>query len=156
MGGIPTFEIYVMDADGGNLQRLTNDPNDDRSPSWSPDGKRIAFVSMRDGHVMGGIPTSEIYVIDADGGNLQRLTNNPDSDWNPSWSPDDKRIAFVSNRTKDLNPDIYVMDDDGGNLLNITNHPDDDDAPAWYNPILSVAPVAKKFTIWGRLKQVDR
>ena len=137
MGGIPTFEIYVMDADGGNLQRLTNDPNDDRSPSWSPDGKRIAFVSMRDGHVMGGIPTSEIYVIDADGGNLQRLTNNPDGDWDPSWSPDGKRIVFSSRRDghfigkAGITEEIYVMDINGGNRQRLTNNRKNDLLPSW-------------------------
>ena len=67
-----TFEIYVMDADGGNQRRLTNNPASDLSPSWSPDGKRIAFISDRDGHAHRRIPgwhTSEIYVMDADGSN---------------------------------------------------------------------------------------
>ena len=63
MNGIPTTEIYVMDADGRNQQNLTNNPAHDGSPSWSPDGKRIAFDSDRDGRF-----NWEIYVIDADGG----------------------------------------------------------------------------------------
>ena len=49
--GWPTSDIYVMAADGKNQRRLTNNPASDHSPSWSPDGKRIAFVSERDGHV---------------------------------------------------------------------------------------------------------
>ena len=98
--GWPTHEIYVMEVDGNNQQRLTNDPNWDTQPSWSPDGKRIAFESDRDGHfnMPGGLPNYEIYVMDADGGNQQNLTNNPNSDSSPSWSPDGKRIVFNSNR----------------------------------------------------------
>ena len=139
-----------MDADGDNQRNLTNNPGNDKDPSWSSNGKRIAFSSMRNGEL------HDIYVMDADGGNLLNLTNHPDSDWNPSWSPDGKRIAFVSNRTKDLNPDIYLMDADGGNPRNLTNHPEDDEDPAWYNPVLSVAPAGKTLTTWGRLKQVDQ
>ena len=48
------------------------------------------------------------------------------------------------------------MDADGGNLQNLTNHPDDDGSPAWLNALFSVSPSGKKFTMWGRLKQVDR
>ena len=62
------YEIYVMDNDGGNQRNLTKNPADDRSPSWSPDGKRIVFMSNRDGHAKHGWLTSEIYVMDADGG----------------------------------------------------------------------------------------
>ena len=130
------WEIYVMDADGGNQRRLTNNPGRDRSPSWSPDGKRIVFVSNKDGHVRNDRPTAEIYVMDADGGNQRNLTNNPDRDISPSWSPDGKRIAFVSDRAVDggeavHNYEIYVMDADGGNLQRLTNNLTEDEYPSW-------------------------
>ena len=153
-----TSEIYVMDADGGNQQRLTNNLTEDQYPSWSPDGKRIAFSARRDGHFEHNLDlTYEIYVMDADGGNQQRLTENRNNDWNSSWSPDGKRIAFRSDRKGDaVNWDIYVMDADGGNPQNLTNNPHADDSPAWLNSPFSVSPAGKKFTMWGRLKQVDR
>ena len=122
-----------MDADGGNQLNLTNNPLDDRDPSWSPDGKRIAFASGREGHFRGasGI-TSEIYLMDADGQNVQKLTNNHKNDWYPSWSPDGKRIAFASDRKGDLdNFEIYVMDADGQNVQKLTNNRKDDSSPSW-------------------------
>ena len=80
------YEIYVMGNDGGNQRNLTNNPSDDRDPSWSPDGKRIVFFSDRDGHAhpKHDWSTSEIYVMDADGGNQQQLTNHPRNDGNPA------------------------------------------------------------------------
>ena len=69
-----------MDADGGNPANLTNHPEWDALPSWSPDGARIAFSSFLPG-------TGEIYVMDADGGNPVNLTNHPDWDEAPTWSP---------------------------------------------------------------------
>ena len=126
-------EIYVMDADGGNLRRLTNNSDGDRDPVWSPDGKRIAFKSDRDGHVnVHGWPTHDIYVMDTDGSNQQNLTNNPADDWDPPWSPDGKRIAFMADRKGNLEKfNIYVMDADGGNLQNLTNHRAWDGSPSW-------------------------
>ena len=64
------------------------------------------------------------------------------------------QIAFSSNR--DGNDEIYVMDADGENQQNLTNNPHADDSPAWLNSPFSVSPAGKKFTTWGRLKQVDR
>ena len=92
--------------------------------------------------------------MDADGGNLQRLTENRVYDSSPSWSPDGKRIAFFSFR--DENAEIYVMDADGGNEQNLTNNPHADDSPTWFNSPFSVSPAGKKFTMWGWVKQVDR
>ena len=132
-GGLPAYEIYVMDADGGNQQNLTNDPNSDGSPSWSPDGKRIVFTSKRDGNR----ENYEIYVMDADGNNRQRLTDNDFYDTHPSWSPDGERIAFMSWRDGHfigefgLSSEIYVMDADGKNTRRLTNNRKRDSSPSW-------------------------
>ena len=126
---VPIPGIYVMDADGNNPQRLTNNGNNDRDPSWSPDGKRIAFVSGRQRDFENAAITYEIYVMDADGGNQQRLTNNDRNDYSPSWSPDGKRITFSSEMPG--NAEIYVMDADGGNQQRLTNNGNSNFAPSW-------------------------
>ena len=69
-----------MNADGSAQTRLTDNDATDVSPSWSPDGSRIAFASDRDGN-------PEIYVMNADGSGQTSLTNNLADDVYPSWSP---------------------------------------------------------------------
>jgi Tol biopolymer transport system component len=120
--GTGNSDLYLMNADGSGLTRLTNTDTDDAYPSWSPDARRIAFASWRDRNF-------EIYVMKADGSGLTRLTNNPADDSYPTWSPDGQRIAFYSDRDGDS--EIYVMNADGSAKVNVTSNPAEDWNPDW-------------------------
>ena len=78
-----------MNADGSEQRKLAPlSTAGDGSYAWSPDGRRIAFVSYRDGN-------DEVYVINVDGSGLRNLTRNPARDVDPKWSPDGRKIGFV-------------------------------------------------------------
>lgn len=97
-------DIFLLDLETGEETQLTNNPEDNDFPAWSPDGSRITFETNRDGNY-------EIYVMNADGTEQTRLTNNEGNDRRPTWSPDGTQILFQSNR--DGNYEIYVMNVDG-------------------------------------------
>lgn len=148
------FEIYVMNSDGSNQTRLTNNPAQDVNPAWSPDGTRIAFVSTRDGN-------AEIYVMNADGSNQTRITNDLTGQAEPEWSPDGTKLVFAhgsfiqvmnadgsniktitGGREPSWSPDgsrialtaawdIHVINVESGNLINITNSVELDDQTSW-------------------------
>lgn len=122
-------ELYVMNADGSAVTRLTNSAGMDDFPAWSPDGKKIAFVSDRDG--LGGA----IYVMNADGTAVTRLT--PLGAFGgllgrPAWSPSGKHIAFGG---VDVLPGskaaIYVMAADGTGLVRVTGETYQAGSPTW-------------------------
>jgi hypothetical protein len=140
VGSCCSRNVYVMDADGTDLQRLTNTPSstegEDFQATWAPNGSWLAFVSTRsEGPVDPDNPTNfsddrEIYRMDADGTNEQQLTVTTSrfTDEQPSVSPDGTKIAFASNRhwhTFGVDPDqldVYVMDAaDGGNVQRLTS-----------------------------------
>lgn len=87
-GNYASYEIYVMNADGSGVTRLTDNPVDSYNPAWSPDGSKIAFDSDRDGNY-------EIYVMNADGSGQTRLTDNPADDYDPAWGPGEVRRAWT-------------------------------------------------------------
>ncbi len=116
-------EIYVANADGSEVIRLTDSPGGDYHPAWSPDGTRIAFYSERDGN-------AEIYVMGADGSDVTRLTNHSANDYDPAWSPDGQQIAFHSHRYQGA-ARIYVMNADGSGITRLTDPSFDDWSPDW-------------------------
>ena len=86
--------IFVMNADGTSLRRVTTSPSLDLEATWSPDGRRLAFSRNVPGY------KTEIFVVGVDGKGLRRLTSNRGADFEPDWAPNGKRIAwsFVASR----------------------------------------------------------
>ena len=144
-GAAPLPELYVMNADGGSQKRLTFNVEFEGNPTWSPDGRNLAFQSRIDGN-------QEIYVIGVNGTGLTRLTDNNHADVIPAWSPDGRFIAFSSNRPKTefgellaeaslrdfstggapTDYDIYLMNTEDGSVFNWTQISDSNDSsPSW-------------------------
>jgi TolB protein len=135
------FDIYRMDADGGNVKRLTDSEGYDGGPWISPDGRRIVWrawhpgtdeerAQWRENMAKDYIVSTplDLWVMDADGGNKRRLTDNGATNWAPSWHPDGRRIVFSSNmddwredhKTYGHNFELYLINDDGSGLERIT------------------------------------
>lgn len=123
------WDVFLADLEGQSIRQLTGDGKGCR-PRFSPDGRRIAYVSTEaDGK-------GDIWIMDVEGGQPRRLTLNSDAyDYYPSWSPDGTRIVFCSNY-KDKYADkgewgISIIDLDGGGITRVFDSPGRDVFPDW-------------------------
>ncbi len=146
-------EIFVVNADGTNLMRLTNQEGFDDNAVWSPDGSKIAFTSTRFNNGW------DICIMSADGTNVQRVTanNGPWTNSGPSWSPDGKQIVFQSDRDT-FNPQdyrgtqqLYIINADGSELRRLTNDASVEDLhPSWSPDGTRII-----FSSAGRIQSID-
>jgi TolB protein len=118
-----------VNADGTGLQRLTNTSSGEVQPAWSPDGKRIVFVSDR-----GGVGTRNLFIMNADGSGVRRLTTFAGSDEAPSWSHDGSTVAF--SRVVNGDFEIHVVNTNGSIWIptivrRVTNRVGYDGDPTW-------------------------
>jgi Tol biopolymer transport system component/serine/threonine protein kinase len=118
--------LYMIKADGTGLKQLTPSPGSDFDPAWSPDGKRIAFTSVRDGF-------RQIYALDVDSLDITLLTNTTDliESSQPSWSPDGKNIAYTVKRVGTYQ--VWAMSDTGQEAVQLARSGQDlwDFLPSW-------------------------
>ncbi|HEY9283827.1 MAG TPA: DUF4214 domain-containing protein, partial [Pyrinomonadaceae bacterium] len=144
-------EIYVMNGDGTGLTNLTNNPAQDVTPVWSPDGTRIAFSSTRTGPGNTGGHTN-IYVMDADGGNVRLLTHHTDEEedgtidnWvilDPAWSPDGTKLVYAVDTLEGAGHLVIVNADGSGGetFINASGAAD----PAWSPDGTRIAYIARE------------
>jgi len=123
-------EIFIGDYDGANQRRVTVNRQLNVFPSWSPDGRAIAYTSYRRGY-------PDIFISLIYQGTMETPTKGVGQNWLPAFSPDGTRIAFTSNR--DGNSEIYVMNRDGSGVRRLTNHPAIDTTPTWSPSGLQIA-----------------
>jgi hypothetical protein len=108
-----SYDLYLMDADGSNLQRLTTEPGREGEPVWTPDGSRLVYTVTREG------AQPQLYALRPDGRPAQALTAEPGGHHSPSISADGRSLAFVS--TRDGNQEIYMMPVEGGAPRRVTD-----------------------------------
>ena len=117
--------IAIIDKEG-NLDFITTYNFRSYYPNWSSDGKLLLFFSRHQTNN----EDDEIYKINVDGSDIERLTNWPKHNFCPSWSNDTKKIAYVTSM-ENIRPEIYVMDSNGENQVRITYNDDGDTLPNW-------------------------
>lgn len=133
-------ELYVMNTDGSGLKRLTDTEADEWYPSWSPDGRRIAFLAETP-----GLPLYKVFVVDADGSNLTEVvgTNQPSSPVAYSWSPDGSKLALELSLNGESS--VYVVNVDGTGLTDLAPGPRPAQSfdPRW-------SPDGSRIVFWGQ------
>ncbi|PYQ48589.1 MAG: hypothetical protein DMF59_15565, partial [Acidobacteria bacterium] len=131
-------EIFVVSLPGGTPINLTNNPANDRTPAWSPDGAKIAFSSDRAG-------TSDLYLMNPDGSGVARIVTATGAAWAPAWAPDSRRIAFNCADSPTSPSDICAINVDGTNFVRLTTDPADDTDASWSRDGASIVFISTRF-----------
>lgn len=119
------YELYVSNVDGSGLVRLTNTPENELRPAWSPDASQIVY----DVDVADTLIKRDLFIMNADGSGVRQLLTDGRYNFHASWSPDGEWIAFVSQR--DGNEEIYVTTVDGSTVIRLTMGGGSDGSPVW-------------------------
>ncbi|MGB7552544.1 MAG: Tol-Pal system beta propeller repeat protein TolB [Chromatiaceae bacterium] len=114
--------LRVADADGHNPQTIVSSKEPLMSPAWSPDGRRLAYVSFENRQ-------TAVFVQELTTGRRERVASFPGINSSPAWSPDGNRLALTLSR--DGNPEIYILDLNSRAMTRLTNSPGIDTEPAW-------------------------
>ena len=117
-----SYTLLVADSDGYNPQTILTSDQPLMSPSWSPDGRQLAYVSFEK-------KSAEIYIQEVATGSRRKLASFKGINGAPAWSPDGRQLALTLSR--DGNPEIYIMDAASGALRRLTNRAAIDTEPAW-------------------------
>jgi Tol biopolymer transport system component len=133
VAGCLDHDIYIVDSSTGEMQNLTNSPEAIESlPSWSPDGKKLAFVVFNQ-------PYFDINLMDADGTNETKLASECGLCEEIAWSPDGEKISYTwysedIQMPEGICRDISVVDTNDGRQINLTDSPEDDDKESSWSP----------------------
>ncbi|UYO74417.1 Tol-Pal system beta propeller repeat protein TolB [Halomonas qinghailakensis] len=122
LGDNMQFGLYVADADGRNSQQILTSDQPIMSPAWSPDGRKLAYVSFE-------TERPAIYIQDVSTGQRVQATSFEGINGAPTWSPDGRRIAM--SLSKDGQPEIYILDINNRSVERITQNSSIDTEPAW-------------------------
>lgn len=116
-------EIYLLKMDGSISRRVTNSRGIDVSPTFSPDGSKMAFVSSRSGQ-------PQIFIQDIQSGQAKRLSFSGRYNTQPSWSPSGDKIAY-STMVSNGEIDVFVVNADGSNVRQLTRNSGENEHPSW-------------------------
>lgn len=116
--------LFVVNADGGGVRLVRRGVYE--PVAWSPDGRRLLLAQLT-----GDAGNRHVFVMNASGAGLRRLTTSCDEDYLAVWSPDGRKVAFSCSRRRGSYEDVYTVNVDGSDLRRLTSNPRTDSHPAW-------------------------